>query len=158
MPDWQVWCLVVALGPVACLGGGLLGVLTGRWLRFPGAPAVVIVGLLVLEMLGQGLAGESAHAQLRLWSPWASFHTGTDPDGTATLLKGNPAFYLAYQLCLCAAAWLVAVWRDRTARTARLRNAIIAVTVVGLCSLGLAMTTGPDHNQKSGSVSWKVDD
>src|SRR4051812_39254918 len=39
MPDWQVWSILIALGPVACLGGGLLGVLTGRWLRFPGAAA-----------------------------------------------------------------------------------------------------------------------
>ncbi|MFC5177829.1 hypothetical protein [Nocardioides taihuensis] len=158
MPDWQVWCLVVGLGPVSCLGGALLGVVSGRWLHFPGATAVVIVGLAAFEMVLQGVAGEGPHSWVRLFVPWASFHTGTNPDGTATLLQGNPAFYLGYQLCLCAAAWLVAVWRDTTARTPRLRNAIIAVTLVGLCSLGLAMTTGPDHNQTSDPVPWKVDE
>ena len=43
VPDWQVWSILLALGPVACLGGALLGVLTGRWLGFPGAAAVVVV-------------------------------------------------------------------------------------------------------------------
>src|SRR3954466_5252037 len=30
LPDWQVWSIVL-LCPAACLGGALLGVLTGRW-------------------------------------------------------------------------------------------------------------------------------
>lgn len=158
LPDWQVWSILLALGPVACLGGGLLGVLVGRWLRFPGAPAVVVVGLVAIDLVGQGWIAETGSSELRLWVPWAMFHSGTMEDGTADLAAGNAAFYLGYLLCLCAAAWLVAVWRDKTARTARLRNAIIGVTVAGLACLALAMTTGPDHNQTSDPVPWKVDD
>ena len=59
MPDWQVWSILLALGPVACLGGGLLGVLTGRWLGFPGAAAVVVVAT------GRDLHGRAAAAGLR---------------------------------------------------------------------------------------------
>ena len=149
MPDWQVWSILLALGCVSCLGGGLLGVLTGRWLRFPGAPAVVVVALVAVGVVGQVPFGESDRSELRLWLPWAMFHSGTMEDGTAILYAGNPAFYLGYLLCLCAAAALVAIWHDRSARTPRLRAAIGGVVVLGLACLALAMTTGSADNQIS---------
>ena len=156
MPDWQVWTILIALGPVACLGGGLLGVLAGRWLRFPGAGAVMVVVVVAVNMLGQGpfVNGSSL---VRLWVPWAMFHSGTESDGTATLYAGNSAFYLVYALCLCAAAALVAIWHDRTARTGRLRGAIAGVVIVGLAALALSMTTGNDHNLDSKPVPYKID-
>lgn len=158
MPDWQVWTILLALGPVACLGGGLLGVLTGRWLRFPGAAAVIVVLVVAIDMLGQGPLAYHSASELRLWVPWAMFHSGTETDGTASLLAGNSAFYLVYLLCLCAAAALVAIWHDRTARTGRLRGAIAGVVIVGLAALALAMTTGNDHNLHSKPVPYKVND
>jgi hypothetical protein len=155
MPDWQVWTIMIALGPVACLGGGLLGVLTGRWLRFPGAAAVMVVVIIVVDMIGQ-MPVEHHMPQARLWVPWAMFHSGTENDGTASIYAGNSAFYMVYLLSLCAAAALVAMWHDKTARVARLRTALIAVVVVGLASLTLAMTTGPDHNQQSKVIPYKI--
>lgn len=157
MPDSQVWAILVALGPVACLGGGLLGVLTGRWLRFPGATAVTVVVVVVIDMLGQG-PFVNGSALVRLWVPWAMFHSGTGDDGTATLYAGNSVFYLVYVLCLCAAAALVAIWHDRTARTARLRGAIAAVVIIGLAALALSMTTGNEDNHTSKPVPYKVND
>jgi hypothetical protein len=157
MPDWQVWAIMIALGPVACLGGGLLGVLTGRWLRFPGAAAVMVVVVIVVDMVGQLPIAYGASSELRLWVPWAMFHSGSDSDGTASLLAGNAGFYTVYLLCLCAAAALVAIWHDKAARTARLRGAIAGVVIVGLAALTLAMTTGPDHNQLSKPIPYKID-
>jgi hypothetical protein len=158
LPDWQVWAILAALGPVACFGGGVLGVLTGRWLRFPGAAAVVVVAIIAIDMVGQLAVANSGSSTLRLWVPWAMFHSGTETDGTATLFAGNPAFYLLYLLALCAAAALVAIWHDPTARTGRLRGAIAGVVVVGRAALALAMTTGNDHNLHSKPVPYKVSD
>ena len=158
MPDWQVWSILLALAPVACLGGGVLGVLTGRWLRFPGAPAVMVVAVVVVTMVGSLPFAYEKTSELRLWVPWAMWHSGNNPeDGTADLLAGNPFFYLLYLLCLCAAAALVAMWHDRSARTRRLRMAIVGVTVVGLACLALSMTTGSSENQRSEPVPFQLD-
>jgi len=157
MPDWQVWSILLALGPVACLGGGLLGVLTGRWVRFPGAAAVVVVAVVVVSMVGGLALAYEDSSELRLWVPWAMFHSGSESDGTQALLAGNPLAYLGYVLCLCAAAALVAIWHDRSARTPRLRTAIGAVVVAGLACLALAVFTGPSENQSSDPIPFQID-
>ncbi len=157
MPDWQVWSILLALGPVASLGGALLGLVVGRWLRFPGAAAVVVVALVAVDMVGQLGVFYTDHSELRLWVPWAMFHSGTETDGTAAVGAGNPAFYLGYLLCLCAASALVARWHDRTARSTRLRAGIAAVTVLGLVSLALAVTTGHEDNVSSDPIPYKIE-
>jgi hypothetical protein len=147
-PDVHVWGILLALGSIPCLGGACLGVLTGRWLRFPGAPAVVIL-LTVAACIGSGALADTRWSELRLFAPWALFHSGTWPDRTQVLYAGNPSVYALYLLCLCAAAVIVAMWHDRTARTPRLKAALAAVVVVGLACLAVAMTTGIQENWRS---------
>jgi hypothetical protein len=156
MPDLQVWSLLVALGPVACLGGGLLGVLSGRYLRFPGAAAVMVVVLVAVDLGGQAMAYRD-YSELRLWVPWAMFHSGSETDGTSILFAGNAFWYLLYLLCLCAAAALVAVWHDKAARTRQLRTALATVVLVGLGSLALAVTTGNEVPVRSDPIPFNVD-
>lgn len=157
MPDWQVWSILLALSGVACLGAALLGVLTGRWLSFPGAAAVVVVAVVAISFGGAMPLAYGDASELRLWVPWAMWHSGSMEGGVAELFAGNPAFYLGYVLALCAAAVLVAVWHDRTARTRGLRLAIAGVVVVGLACLALAMTTGNEDNLVSDPIPFKVD-
>ena len=52
---------------VACLDGAPLGVLTGRWLHFRGAPAVVVVALIVVTLLGQAPLLDTSSSEWRLW-------------------------------------------------------------------------------------------
>ena len=86
------------------------------------------------------------------------FHSGTERTAPPTSLAGNAALLPGLPALPVRRGRLVAVWHDKTARTARLRIAIVGVTVAGLACLALAMTTGPDHNQTSDPVPWKVDD
>ena len=154
LPDWQVWSIVLAC-PVVCLDGALLGVLAGRWLRFRGASAVVVVALIVVSLLGTTHL-ETDSSEWRLWVPWAIFHLGDNPDGTQTLIAGNPAAYLGYLLALGALAVLGAIWHDRTARTPRLRTLVAGVAAAAVALFFLAATTGPRDNQDSAPIPSRI--
>lgn len=174
MHDGEVWSILIALGPVACLGGALLGVLVGRWIRFRGAPAVAVVAVVALDLglqfgVIEGLVQTpySHGAIYRLFVPWAMFATGTFEDnadaqygvveGAAGILPGNAFFYLLYLLALCALAIGGAVWHDRTARTTRLRLTLYAVIAVGLLLLALAMFTGAQEWRFSEPLPFMID-
>lgn len=151
LPSWQVWSILL-MCPVACLDGALLGVLTGRWLRFPGASAVVVVALIVVSLLGQVPLLETANSEWRLWVPWAIFHTGDNPDGTQTLIAGNPGTYLGYLLALGALAVLGAMWHDRTVRTPRFHMLVAVVTASALAFFVLSVTTANHDNRVSDPI------
>ena len=155
LPDWQVWSIVL-MCPVACLDGALLGVLAGRWLRFRGASAVVVVALIVVSLLGQTPLLETGSSEWRLWGPWALWHLGDNPDGTQTLIAGNPAAYLGYLLALGALAVLGAMWHDRTARTPRFRLLLAAVAAAAVACFYLAATTGAHDNRVSDLIPSRV--
>jgi len=155
MSDAHVLAALAANAPVACLGGGLLGVLVGRWLRFPGAAAVVVVALVAVCMFGQFPAEETTHPVLRLWTPWSSWQSGTnEEDGTAVAYGGSAIWYLVYTICLCGSALIAAMWHDRVARVAQLRALFAGVVVIGLAALALSMTTGTTANRTSDPAPW----
>jgi len=96
--------------PPILVGAGLLGVLTARWLRFPGAALVtfvvfVVVGGIVFKSIG-----------IETGTRWFWWSTST-PMGEFLYegpeLAGDPWWHAAYLVGLCACATVASVYRDR---------------------------------------------
>ena len=133
---------------VPSLGGPLLGVALGRWVRFPGAAFVlflVIFGWVQLVTILTISRPDSAPiAVLRLFSPFAFFTLHADAGVTAW--RGSPWFFIGWQLALCAIAVLVALLRGAEGRTrSRIIRALGVAGVAALILLVLAALGGFTH-------------
>ena len=96
---------------IPSLGGPLLGVALGRWVRFPGAAVALFLVLAawvnLVTALTQARPDSAPVAVLRLFAPFALFTLHGDAGVTAW--PGSPWFFLGWQLALCAIAVLVAL-------------------------------------------------
>jgi hypothetical protein len=134
---------------VPSLGGPLLGVALGRWVRFPGAALVlflVIFGWLnVVTVPSLFHPDSAAFTALRLFSPFAFFtYTGNGADVTAW--RGSPWFFIGWQLALCATAVLVALLRGADGRVrVRVTRTLQIVLVLAAILLVLAASGGFTH-------------
>ena len=134
---------------VPSLGGPLLGVALGRWVRFPGAAFVlflVIFGWVQLVTILTISHPDSAPvAVLRLFSPFAFFTLHADAGGV-TAWRGSPWFFIGWQLALCAIAVLVALLRGAEGRVrSRIIRALAIAGVAAVILLVLAATGGFTH-------------
>ena len=134
---------------VPSLGGPLLGVALGRWVRFPGAAFVLFlllfgwVNLVTWPSLSH--PDSAPVAVLRLFAPFA-FFTLTRNTAHVTAWRGSPWFFIGWQLALCAIAVLAALLRGAEGR-ARVQI-IRALTIAGVAAvimLVLAGTGGFTH-------------
>jgi hypothetical protein len=133
---------------VPSLGGPLLGVALGRWVRFPGAPFVLFLllsGWVNLVMALTLARPDSAPvAVLRLFAPFALFTLHTDAGVTAW--RGSPWFFIGWQLALCAIAVLVALLRGAEGRVrTQVVRALVLAAVAAVILLVLAATGGFTH-------------
>ena len=133
---------------VPALGGPLLGVALGRWVRFPGAAFVlflVIFGWVQLVTILTISRPDSAPiAVLRLFSPFAFFTLHADAGVTAW--RGSPWFFIGWQLALCAIAVLVALLRGAEGRVrTRIIRALAITGAAAVILLVLAATGGFTH-------------
>jgi hypothetical protein len=134
---------------IPTLGGPLLGVAVGRWVRFPGAAVVlflVIFGWVNLATWPSLTRPDSAAASaLRLFSPFA-YWSFADNRVDVTTWHGSPWFFLGWQLALCAIAVLVALLRgaDSRIRPKVARALWVAAAVAGIM-LVLANVAGATH-------------
>src|SRR5215472_5167338 len=133
---------------VPSLGGPLLGVALGRWVRFPGAALVLFLllsGWINLVTWLTLVHPDSAPvAVLRLFAPFALFTLHSDAGVTAW--RGSPWFFLGWQLALCAIAVLVALLRGAEGRTrSRIIRALGIALAAAAIMLVLAGTGGFTH-------------
>jgi hypothetical protein len=107
--------IAVLIGQIVmpALGGPLLGVALGRWVRFPGAAFVLFLLLSgwmeLVTALTLARPDSAPVAVLRLFSPFALFTLHSDAGVTAW--RGSPWFFIGWQLALCAIAVLAALLR-----------------------------------------------
>ncbi len=143
-PPAQIAVLVGQI-VVPSLGGPLLGVALGRWVRFPGAALVLF--LVIFGWVNAATAPTLWHPDstgftaLRLFSPFAFFTIITN-GAELTTWRGSPWFFLGWQLALCATAVLVALLhgadgrvRFRVTRTLQIALVLATIMLV-LASIG----------------------
>jgi hypothetical protein len=134
---------------VPALGGPLLGVALGRWVRFPGAALVLFLLLSVWINLVTWLTlvhpDSAPVAVLRLFAPFALFTLHSSAGGV-TAWRGSPWFFIGWQLALCAIAVLVALLRGAEGRTrSRIIRALTIALAAAAIMLVLAGTGGFTH-------------
>jgi len=134
---------------VPALGGPLLGVALGRWVRFPGAAFVLFLLLYgwvsLVTILSMSHPDSAPVAVLRLFAPFAFFTLHSDAGGV-TAWRGSPWFFIGWQLALCAIAVLVALLRGAEGRTrSRIIRALGVAGVAALILLVLAALGGFTH-------------
>ena len=134
---------------IPSLGGPLLGVALGRWVRFPGAALVLFLLLSVWINLVTWLTlvhpDSAPVAVLRLFAPFALFTLHSSAGGVTTW-RGSPWFFIGWQLALCAIAVLVALLRGAEGRTrSRIIRALTIALAAAAIMLVLAGTGGLTH-------------
>jgi hypothetical protein len=125
------------------LGGPLLGVALGRWVRFPGAAFVLFLLIYgwvsLVTILTMWHQNSALVAVLRLFAPFAFFSLHSDAGGV-TAWRGSPWFFIGWQLALCAIAILVALLRGAEGRV---RSRIIrALGIAGVAAVILLVLAG----------------
>ncbi len=134
---------------VPALGGPLLGVALGRWVRFPGAAFVLFLLLYgwvsLVTILSFSHPDSTPVAVLRLFAPFAYFTYAGNAAGV-TAWRGSPWFFIGWQLALCAIAVLVALLRGAEGRVRlRIIRALGIAGVAAVIMLVLAVTGGFTH-------------
>jgi hypothetical protein len=134
---------------IPALGGPLLGVALGRWVRFPGAAFVLFLVLYgwvsLVTIVTMAYPDSAPIAVLRLFSPFAFFTLHADAGGV-TAWRGSPWFFIGWQLALCAIAVLVALLRGAEGRVrTRIVRALGIAGVAALILLVLAALGGFTH-------------
>jgi hypothetical protein len=150
LPAADIVSFYLAGAVIAAYGGSVLGVMLGRWVRWPGAPLVAAVLLVVVTIPGSGIV--EAFRPYRQVMPWTAWYGGDNGAGADLYYQGNPRWWLAYTICLCVLGVIAALLHDRDLPRRRL---VVVGAVVGALAAAFciaAMTTGPQETRISPPV------
>jgi hypothetical protein len=112
-PALDVLAVLLAMGPVAALGGPLLGVAVARWAPFRGSALIGVVTLVFVTAMPS-----EAASPWRVLSAWPVLvdervNRNNGPVVWSHLAPGvEPIWVLLYLLCLCGLAVVAALLRD----------------------------------------------
>ena len=95
----QPTVLEMASGLLPVLGAGLLGVMVARWLPWPGAAPLVMVGLVAVHVWLN-----DRHELLGAYVEWAAWPASGNSAAWAGLEPGSRGWHVAYLVALCAMA------------------------------------------------------
>jgi len=113
-PAVDVIAILLAMGPLATLGGPLLGVAVARWAPFRGSALLGVVALVVVTAIP---ASDSRGSGWRLASPWPVLFDERIGDhgqvvSTSIVTSIVPLWALGWVGCLCGLAVVAALLRD----------------------------------------------
>lgn len=130
----DVMAILLAMGPLATLGGPLLGVAVARWAPFRGSALLGVVALVVVTAIP---ASDSRGSGWRLASPWPVLfdeHVGAHEEVVSTSVVSTiaPLWALGWVACLCGLAVVAALLRDpEHRRSLLLTGGALAVGALG---------------------------
>jgi len=133
----DILAVLMATGPVAALGGPLLGVAVARWAPFRGSALAGMVALIMLVLV----TGNSTVAGA--FSPWNLFpddkYVHGQPVSSRLFPQVTPAWYLLYVICLCGLCVVAALLRDKADhKRLQVVGAVLLAIAAGSVGLSLA--------------------
>jgi hypothetical protein len=138
---------VYAAAVVYAVGGPLVGVMVGRWTRFPGAGLLAAVGLVgwpVLATAGLAMPASRLSSLVRLNAPFTIWESSDGQGEHPWIAGGSPGWYLAYITLLCGLAATAAMLHEASGRQrSRLVRLLVILAGLAIASLALAVATDP---------------
>ncbi|GAA1973226.1 hypothetical protein GCM10009798_38060 [Nocardioides panacihumi] len=139
-PAVDVLATLILMGPLAALGGPLLGVAVARWAPFRGS---ALLGVVVLVVATAIPASDDRGGAERLASAWPVLMDEHVENGkvlsTTFVASIEPVWALGWVLCLCGLAVVAALLRDPAHRRV-LVIAGAALTLGAAVSFALALS------------------
>jgi hypothetical protein len=136
-----------AAAVVCAVGGPLVGVMVGRWTRFPGAglvAAVALVGWTVLATAGLAMPASRLSNVVLLNAPFGIWESSDGPGEPPWIAGGSPWWHLVYIIVLCGLAATAAMLHEASGRQrSRLVRLLVALAGPAIVSLGLAVAADP---------------
>jgi hypothetical protein len=112
-PAVDVLATLLAMGPVATLGGPLLGVAVARWAPFRGSAMLGVVVLVVATAIPASDERGGAERLASAWPILVDEHVVNGRNLSSTFVPDiEPVWALGWVLCLCGLAVVAALLRD----------------------------------------------